>query len=124
MKAFYDSKPSRLEAAGDGSHRYRFNIREAAPGEGGGGPRWSCEEVAVWAPLSPAKVTEAVIADRWGSDREQKAINEYNAALLGIYGEPDGSEARARVEAYRDFLRAREELRRQVDADCAELGIG
>ena len=54
------------------------------------------------------------------SDHEQKLINEYNSAVLGIL--PEG-EAAAKVAAYKAFLEQRAAVKAQVDADCAELGI-
>ena len=62
--AFYDSKPSVLEAVGNGSFLYRWNIQEVAPesveqtSEDGTeaqeekAPQFSCEEVSVWEPLT------------------------------------------------------------------------
>ena len=31
MQAFYDNKPSVLEAVGNGSYRYRYDIEEVVP---------------------------------------------------------------------------------------------
>lgn len=129
MQAFYDNKPSVLEAVGNGSFIYRFNIEEVVPeltGENAReekASRWKCEEVTVWAPVSSNKITEAVISGKWDKNYEQKLINEYNAAQLGILGEVESGEARTRVEAYRQFLNERAELKAQADAVCAELGI-
>ena len=82
--------------------------------------QWVCEEVEVWLPLSSNKITSAVISDKWEKNYEQKLVNEYNAAQLGVI---TGDEAQARVAAYTEFLSARAALKEQVDADCAELGI-
>ena len=55
---------------------------------------------------------------------EQKLINEYNAANLGVYGGSKSSdEAKAKIASYKDFLAARATLKAQIDADCAELNI-
>ena len=118
MQAFYDSKPSKFEAVGNGSYLYRFNIREVETEDGGS--QWVCDEVTVWSPVSSNKITEAVIVECYPSDYEQKLINEYNAAQLGLIS---GEEAERKTAAYRAFLTARAELKAQVDADCAELGI-
>lgn len=126
MKAFYDNKPSKLEAVGNGAFRYRYNIEEVIPeltDENLGDlhtSQWVCEEVEVWLPLSSNKITSAVISDKWEKNYEQKLVNEYNAAQLGVI---TGDEAQARVAAYTEFLSARAALKEQVDADCAELGI-
>lgn len=131
MQAFYDNQPKKLEAVGDGSFRYRFNIREEEkPAQGSENSetaeqaqpqiQWVCDEVTVWAPLSANKITEKVLTERWDGNYEQKLVNEYNSAQMGLLSE---EEAAARIEAYRAFLTERTALKSQVDADCAELGI-
>lgn len=131
MQAFYDNQPKKLEAVGNGSFRYRYNIREEekpvqasenseTAQEAKAQPQWVCEEVTVWAPLSANKITEKVLTERWDGNYEQKLVNEYNSAQMGLLSE---EEAAARTEAYRAFLTERTALKSQVDADCAELGI-
>lgn len=131
MQAFYDNQPKKLEAVGNGSFRYRYNIREEekpvqasenseTAQEAQAQPQWVCEEVTVWAPLSANKITEKVLTERWDGNYEQKLVNEYNSAQMGLLSE---EEAAARTEAYRAFLTERTSLKSQVDADCAELGI-
>ena len=131
MQAFYDNQPKKLEAVGNGSFRYRYNIREEekpvqasenseTAQEAQAQPQWVCEEVTVWAPLSANKITEKVLTERWDGNYEQKLVNEYNSAQMGLLSE---EEAAARTDAYRAFLTERTALKSQVDADCAELGI-
>lgn len=126
MLAFYDKKPSVLEAVGNGSYRYRYNIEEVIPevtdenASETNRSQWKCQEVTVWLPLSSNGITEAVISDKWENNYEQKLVNEYNAVQLGII---TGEEAEERVAAYKAFLTARAALKAQVDADCEELGI-
>lgn len=136
--AFYDNKPSKLEAVGNGSYLYRWNIQEVMPereekketaAEDGtevqaeNAPQFSCEEVSVWEPLTSNKITEAVITSKWDANYEQKLVNEYNAAQLGLYGAKTSEEAKAHIKAYTDYLTERAALKTQVDADCAEFGI-
>ena len=131
MQAFYDNQPKKLEAVGNGSFRYRYNIREEekpvqasenseTAQEAQAQPQWVCEEVTVWAPLSANKITEKVLTERWNGNYEQKLVNEYNSAQMGLLSE---EEAAARTEAYRASRTGRTALKSQVDADCAELGI-
>ena len=131
MQAFYDNQPKKLEAVGNGSFRYRYNIREEekpvqasenseTAQEAQAQPQWVCEEVTVWAPLSANKITEKVLTECWDGNYEQKLVNEYNSAQMGLLSE---EEAAARIEAYRAFLTERTALKSQVDEDCAELGI-
>lgn len=129
MIAFYDNKPSTLEAVGNGAYLYRWNIEEVVPElteENAGEEKtsqWKCEEVTVWAPLSSNKITEAVISDKWERNYEQKLVNEYNSAQLGLFGTTKSADAQTKIAAYKDFLTKRAALKAQVDADCAELDI-
>lgn len=128
--AFYDEKPSKLEAVGNGSYRYRFNIEEVVPEIIEGEEQtertsqWKCDEVTVWAPLTANKITEAVITSVCPASHEQKLVNEFNAANLGmIGGSKTSDEAKTKIAAYKEFLEYRSTLKDAVDADCAELGI-
>lgn len=129
MIAFYDNQPTKLEAVGNGSYVYRFNIEELVPvlteenAEEKKASQWKCEEVTVWPPLSSNKITEAVITEKWDNNQEQKLVNEYNAANLGLFGAKTSEEAKARIEAYKAYLTERASLKAQVDNDCLELGI-
>lgn len=131
MIAFYDNQPTKLEAVGNGSYLYRFNIQkiektatvetnEIAVTEE---TQWKCEEVTVWLPLSSNKITEAVITEKWDNNQEQKLVNEYNAANLGLLGAKTSEEAKTRIDAYKTYLTERAYLKAQVDSDCIELGI-
>lgn len=125
---FYDHKPSKIEAVGDGRYRYRWNIQEVIPEVVEGEEQtertsqWACEEVIV-PELHSNVITEAVIAQGWTASREQKLVNDYNSAQLGLYGSKTSAEAKAKISAYTEFLNSRNELKAQIDADCAELGI-
>ena len=132
MLAFYDNKPSVLEAVGDGSYRYHFNIIEINPevmsstdkdAQAEQRTQWQCQEVTVWSPVTSNKITKAVITEVCDHNYEQKLVNEYNAAQLGMYGEKTSEEAQKRINAYTEYLSTREKLKAMVDADCAELGI-
>ena len=135
MLAFYDNKPSVLEAVGNGSFKYRFDITEKTPEAAATSSddssaqeeqktQWQCQEVTVWSPVTSNKITEAVITDYLGdSNYEQKLINEYNAVQLGLYGSNTGEKAKKHIAAYTEYLDTRAALKAQVDADCAKLGI-
>ena len=123
MKAFYSQKPKVLEAVGNGSYLYRYNITEEqieAIEQTEQQTQWSCEEVTVWAPLSANKITEKVLTEKWDNNYEQKLVNEYNAAVMGMLSEDI---AQKRKDAYMTFLRERAELKTIVDNDCKEMGI-
>ena len=131
MLAFYDNKPSILEAVGDGSYRYHFDIIEIKPEvmsptndmQEEQRTQWQCQEVIVWSPVTSNKITEAVITEVCDHNYEQKLVNEYNATQLGLYGELTSEEAKKHINAYKEFLDTRATLKAQVDVDCAKLGI-
>lgn len=128
MTAFYDNKPSIFEAVGDGSYFYRWGIEEVLAERLDGNEQeigstrvqYKCEEVVIWGTVTSNKITQAVISAIASSDREQKLVNEYNAAVLGLLS-PEAAEKA--ITAYRAFLEARSAIKAQVDADCAVLGI-
>ena len=122
MKAFYDSKPSKFEKVGNGSFLYRYGINEVEVAQATK-TQYECNEVVVWSPYSSNTILEAVIRDRWDNNYEQKLINEYNGAKLGVYGSTTSTEAKEKEAAYTAFLNERKALKEQIDADCAELGI-
>ena len=123
--AIYDAKPSKYEAVGNGSFIYRWNIEEIQVPDNSETTvsKWQCEEVTVWSTVTPNKVTEAVITSKWDNNYEQKLVNEYNAAKLGVYGSTTSTEATEKEAAYTAYLNERKALKEQIDADCAELGI-
>lgn len=130
MKANYDYEPQVLEAIGNGSFRYHYDIKEVENGNNGSAAgdgndakktHWECNEVIVWEPVSSNGITEAAIRDAWDANKEQKLVNEYNAVQLGVI--TDKVEIATKTEAYKDFLVERARLKEQVDSDCKMLGI-
>lgn len=121
MKSIYDEKPAIIEMIGNGGWYYRWDIKEAAMGtEEEPRTYWECQEVVVYAPLSSNKIVKAVIAEKWGLDVENKMLNEFNAAQLGIY---DEATAQAKIAKYKAFLSERAAIKAQVDNDCKAHGI-
>ena len=123
MAIYSDKQPLKLEAVGNGSYLYRYNIEEVdRPAQEGeeAGKQGQYEEVTVWAPITANKITEKVLTSRWDANYEQKLVNEYNSAQMGLLSE---EEATRKIEAYRAFLTERAALKAQVDSDCEELGI-
>ena len=134
MEAFYDEKPKVYEAVGNGSYLYRWAIKEVE-GEPQTEstiskmettsltetkPQWQCQEVTVWSPVTCNKVVKAVFGELWDNDHEQKLINEYYSAQMGLYDEETKAKAEA---AYKTFLTERAALKEQVEKDCKDCGI-
>lgn len=132
MQAFYDHKPSALEAVGNGSYLYRWELEEvAAPAMGAAASdeqakalpessdirtQWRCREVTVYEPLTANKLTLAVIESIWGGGIEQKMLNDWNAVQLGILPEAPYK------ENYVNFLTERKRLKEEIDALFDERG--
>lgn len=121
MKTYYDTKPAVIEAVGDGGWYYRWNIKDVQfESEEAPCTQWECEQVIVYAPLTSNKIMQAVIAEVWGLDVENKMLNEFNGAQLGIYDEATMAD---KIAKYKAFLAERNTLKTQVDSDCKEVGI-
>lgn len=120
MKAFYDSKPPYLEAVGNGSYVYRFNIEEVVPeltDENAGEEKvsqWKCEEVTVWIPVTSDKVIEAVIRAKYTESAELALVNKFNAYQQGLDVEA------GIVEEYTEYLSFVANVKRQVRKDLGE----
>ena len=112
-----NDKPQVWSAVGNGSYFYRFNINEIevpAQTEGEEPTKaWQYNEVVVWGPVTSDVVTKAVMNYIWSKDVEQKYINDYNAAVLGIL---DSSY----IDAYKDFMVQRKTIKEQIDKDYNE----
>lgn len=119
MLANYDFMPKSIEEVGNGSIRYRYDISKGEVVDMDGEKRdtYNCKEVIVFKPLSANKITEAVLVDTFGNNYEQKLINEFNSAQMGLM--PDDV-AKTKIDAYKNFLIERARLKAQVDADWAE----
>ena len=112
-----NDKPQIISAVGNGSYLYRFNINEIevpAQTEGEEPTKaWQYNEVVVWGPVTSDGVTKEVMNAMWPKDTEQKYINDYNAAILGILDE-------SYIEAYKNFITQRKSIKEQVDKDYNE----
>lgn len=117
MKRTYsDTIPITMEKDGDGSYLYRWDVREETREMGDDmSPviSYSYNEVRVWPTLTANKILEACINALWDKDVEQKKLNDYNAAQLGILDI-------SYIDAYREFLERRKALKEQVESDFAE----
>lgn len=112
MKVQSFEQPEIIEPVGNGSYRYRFNITEVIPEDSERRPYWEYDEVIVWQPFSANDITKAVIEYLWPASYEQKLLNEYNAAQLGVY---DKKKSAAKIEEYKSFLEQREAVKEEVD---------
>ena len=101
MKANYTNKPDIMEAVGNGSTRFRYNIVEAENG-------YNCDEIIVYGAVTAEKVIAALIAELWGNGIEQKLINDYNEFKAGLSNNADAE------TKYLEFLSERKALKEFV----------
>ena len=120
MKGLSYEQPEIIEPVGNGSYRYRFNITEIIPEDSVRRPYWEYDEVIVWQPFTANDITKAVIEYLWPASYEQKLLNEYNAAQLGIY---TASVKEEKIKKYTEFLKQRAATKKQVEIDCKNLNI-
>ena len=109
--------PKIIENVGNGSYLYHFNIKEVevtSPSKDSEVTNaWNYDEVVVWSPISSDAITKAVMNYLWSKDAEQKYINDYNAATLGILDD-------SYIEAYKNFMIQRKSIKEQIDKDYNE----
>lgn len=114
MKVQSFGQPEIIEPVGNGSYRYRFNITEVIPEDSERRPYWEYDEVIVWQPFTANDITKAVIEYLWPASYEQKLLNEYNAAKLGVY---DTDKASQKITEYKSFLEQREKVKEEIDKE-------
>lgn len=95
-RAYYDSKPSALEAVGNGNWLYRWDIQEEkvqseAMQDGSEEPiasvervQYSCREVTIHGKPEYGKCVEAVIRSDYSAEAELSLINQFNAYQQGV----------------------------------------
>lgn len=116
-KSYYDEKPQILEKIENGKYFYRWDIKpHTTQIENKERQDWECYEIIVYATLTANKILEKAIESIWGHNIEQKILNDYNAAILGILDE-------SYIDKYKEFLNNRKQLKTQIDSDCAQLNI-
>lgn len=95
-RAYYDTKPPKLEAVGNGNYLYRWDIQEEEVQhemmqEGEEEPvssvkkvKYSCREVTIHGKPEYGKCVEAVIRSDYSAEAELALINQFNTYQQGI----------------------------------------
>lgn len=95
-RAYYDTKPPKLEAVGNGNYLYRWDIQEEEVQhemmqEGEEEPvssvkkvKYSCREVTIHGKPEYGKCVEAVIRSDYSAEAELALINQFNAYQQGV----------------------------------------
>lgn len=118
---------------GQGTFLYNHNIHEVMviEDEDGGitvttdedeatGTMIQYDSVRVEFPKTANNITQTLLEAKYPVDVQQKLVNDYQAAALGILDEDD---ADAAIEAYMAFLSDRKAVKAMVDTDCETQGI-
>ncbi len=114
-----DSKPLAIEAVGNGSYLYRWDIEQVAttdPETEDERTSWDCYEVKVGKTPTANNITQAVVDAMWGDGVEQKLMNDYNAYKEGIL-----TDATEYEQPYLDFLAERKALKEQIESDVSKF---
>lgn len=72
--------------------------------------------VVMTAPKTQNHIIETLLTAKYPTNREQKLLNDYNAAKEKIL--PTSAK-----DGYLDFLAEKKAIKEMVEADCAEYGI-
>lgn len=109
-RAYYDTKPPKLEAVGNGNYLYRWDIQEEEVQhemmqEGKEEPvssvkkvQYSCREVTIHGKPEYGKCVEAVIRSDYSAEAELALINQFNAYQQGVLSDAGV------VSEYKEYL--------------------
>ena len=120
-KTYYNEQPA--EFFRDKYHaeiRLYINEDPSPITEEGEPLQWSATVIPANEPLSQNKFIESAMTMIYGNDYEDKLINEYNAANLGIY---DEETSLAMVERYKAFLATRKTMKAEIERICIKNNI-
>lgn len=113
---------------GQGGFVYNFDIQEVSeevtvdPAEEEEEPhtatvtKYRHSSLIMTAPKTQNHILETLLSERIPINREQKLLNDYNAAMEGILPE-------SAKDGYLEFLVEKKDIKERVEADCAEYGI-
>lgn len=118
-KTYYNEKPT--EFYRDKYHaEIRLCIQQELTAEDTDTAQWSATVIPAFEPLTQNKFIESAMSLIYGNDYEDKLINEYNAASLGIY---DAETSTAMVERYKAFLANRKIMKSEIERICIANNI-
>ena len=128
-RAYYDTKPPKLEAVGNGNYLYRWDIQEEEVQhemmqEGEEEPvssvkkvQYSCREVTIHGKPEYGKCVEAVIRSDYSAEAELALINQFNAYQQGVLSDAGV------VSEYEEYLAFVSSVKSMVKEDL-EIDLG
>lgn len=124
----FDSKPAVIQYNADGTYYYNTEIKEvevsAENGETDGEikeKKWQALQYTIQNPITKANVKRTVILEHWDKDEQEKLINEYNSATLGVLSVKE--EKDTAKSKYKAFLEERKSLIEKIEADLNETNL-
>ena len=66
-----------------------------------------------------SEISDMTLTERYDTNYEQKLINEYKAAMIGLY--PSEDEKTKRILVYIEYLIERDRLKNLIDNDSVRL---
>lgn len=119
---------------GQSTFNYNHNIKEieveqnagnteAGEGEGSEPKKvksWQYDSLRVEYPRTGNNILETLLTEKYPQDQQQKLVNDYQAAQLGILEDEEADNA---VASYKAFLQDRKTIKAMVKADCVTYNI-
>lgn len=124
----FDNKPAVIQYNADGTYYYNTDIKEVEiPYETGTDneakteKKWQALQYTIQNPITKANVKRTVILEHWDKDEQEKLINEYNSAILGVLSVKE--EKDTAKSKYKAFLEERKSLIEKIEADLNETDL-
>lgn len=119
---------------GQSTFNYNHNIKEieveqnacnteAGEGEGSEPKKvksWQYDSLRVEYPRTGNNILETLLTEKYPQDQQQKLVNDYQAAQLGILEDEEADNA---IASYKAFLKDRKAIKAMVKADCVTYNI-
>lgn len=124
----FDNKPAVIQYNADGTYYYNTEIKEVEipiRSEETDGEikekKWQALQYTIHNPLTKGNIKRTVILEHWDKDEQEKLINEYNSATLGVLTTKE--EKDAVKSKYKAFLEERKSLIEKIEADLNETDL-
>ena len=120
----FDDKPEVIQYNNDGTYYYNTDIQQVEVTDEQSEKtttQWEALQYVIHNPLTKANIKREVILDHWDKDEQEKFINEYNAAKMGLIA--DEEESTKVIERYTKFLEYRTSLLAELDNDLKHFNI-
>ena len=105
----FDKKPAIIHYNADGTYYFNTNIKEVEVEQEDNSNEKSTQfealQFVIQNPLTKDNIKRTVILEYWDKDEQEKLINEYNSAILGVITSDEDKEKA--LNTYKSFLEER-----------------